>query len=158
MLASHRAGRPHRRGPAEVALIVSPSFQVRGGRCQPPSSKLATGDADVCSVRHGDSNGDQISRRCSTARSIRLSGMSHRTATSTYSASASDWLTNAMPMGAARRPCSTQSLHPTSTGMDEAARPTTAAGIAALLKRKNERELLEMDDAVTRDNDVIAWK
>ena len=42
--------------------------------------------------------------------------------------------------------------------MDEAARPTTTAGIAALLKRMNERELLEMDDAATRDNDVIAWK
>lgn len=46
-------------------------------------------------------------------------------------------------------------VHPIATtiGMDEAAWPTTSDGIAALLKRMNERESLEMTD-----DEFAAWE
>ena len=46
-------------------------------------------------------------------------------------------------------------VHPlqTTVGMDESVWPTTVDGIAALLKRMNEREPLEMTDA-----DFAAWE
>lgn len=49
-------------------------------------------------VRHLLNTGDKAHSRFSIRRSIRRSGRSHMTATSTYMAAASHWFTNASPM------------------------------------------------------------